>query len=200
MNKVQQQYQEQGFTVININLGADEKNARKFLQDNPASFAVIYDNKGSIAKHFSIQGMPTSMLIGRDGVIKYHHSGFFTVKRNSMKVKLNSYCIWHQPISQTRQIEANMKANKVVFKMLSQSNNSKLNASKIKLALLIVITLSLSACSSLGVEPWERDLLAKKEMALTSNPVDAALDDHIYFSKEASSGGKSFGGGGCGCN
>jgi Domain of unknown function (DUF4266) len=93
-----------------------------------------------------------------------------------------------------------MKANKVVFKMLSQSNSSKLNASKIKLALLIVITLSLSACSSLGVEPWERDLLAKKEMALTSNPVDAALDDHIYFSKEASSGGKSFGGGGCGCN
>jgi peroxiredoxin len=79
MNKVQQ-YQEQGFTVININLDADEKNARKFLQDNPASFAVIYDNKGSIAKHFSIQGMPTSMLIGRDGVIKYRHNGFFTGK------------------------------------------------------------------------------------------------------------------------
>ncbi len=60
--------------------------------------------------------------------------------------------------------------------------------------------LVLSGCSSLGVEPWERDLLAKKEMALTSSPIDAALDDHIYFSKEASSGGKSFGGGGCGCN
>ncbi|TMM43759.1 DUF4266 domain-containing protein [Colwellia ponticola] len=71
---------------------------------------------------------------------------------------------------------------------------------KIKLFLLTAITLNLSACSSLGVEPWERDLLATKAMALTSSPVDAALDDHIYFSKEASSGGKSFGGGGCGCN
>ena len=69
-----------------------------------------------------------------------------------------------------------------------------------KLALIVVSLFSLSACSSLGVEPWERDLLAKKEMALTSSPVDAALDDHIYFSKEASSGGKGFGGGGCGCN
>ena len=57
-----------------------------------------------------------------------------------------------------------------------------------------------SGCSSLGVQPWERDLLAKEEMALTSSPIDAALDDHIYFSKEASSGGKGFGGGGCGCN
>ncbi|WP_257172672.1 DUF4266 domain-containing protein [Colwellia sp. M166] len=66
---------------------------------------------------------------------------------------------------------------------------------------VIFLAISLvSGCSSLGVQPWERDLLAKDEMALTSSPLDAALDDHIYFSKEASSGGKSFGGGGCGCN
>ncbi len=65
---------------------------------------------------------------------------------------------------------------------------------------LIVLSIALTGCSSLGVEPWERDLLAKDEMALSSAPLDAALDDHIYFSKEASSGGRSFGGGGCGCN
>ena len=65
---------------------------------------------------------------------------------------------------------------------------------------ILLSLLCLSGCASLGVEPWERDLLAKKEMALTAAPIDAALDDHIYFSKEASSGGKSFGGGGCGCN
>lgn len=52
----------------------------------------------------------------------------------------------------------------------------------------------------MGVEPWEREVLAKDEMQLTSDPVEAASDDHIYFSKEASSGGQSFGGGGCGCN
>jgi len=75
-----------------------------------------------------------------------------------------------------------------------------MNRAPFKLTLLALAMTSLSACSSLGVEPWERDLLAKKEMALTSSPIDAALDDHIYFSKEASSGGKSFAGGGCGCN
>tara|TARA_R110001583_G_scaffold77851_3_gene211605 strand:- start:32566 stop:32790 length:225 start_codon:yes stop_codon:yes gene_type:complete len=71
---------------------------------------------------------------------------------------------------------------------------------QIKRALLFSLIISATGCSSLGVEPWERDLLAKKEMALTSSPIDAAFDDHIYFSKEASSGGKGFGGGGCGCN
>ncbi|NCF23911.1 MAG: DUF4266 domain-containing protein [Gammaproteobacteria bacterium] len=57
-----------------------------------------------------------------------------------------------------------------------------------------------SGCSSMGVEPWERDILAKEEMQLTTDPIEAAIDDHIYFSKEASSGGRGFGGGGCGCN
>ena len=71
---------------------------------------------------------------------------------------------------------------------------------KIKLSLLFALIVSTTGCSSLGVEPWERDLLAKDEMSLNASPVDSALDDHIYFSKEASSGGKSFGGGGCGCN
>ena len=67
-------------------------------------------------------------------------------------------------------------------------------------AILILLTTASAGCSSMGVEPWERDVLAKEEMQLTSDPVEAALDDHIYFSKEASSGGRGFGGGGCGCN
>ena len=55
-------------------------------------------------------------------------------------------------------------------------------------------------CTSLGVKPWQRDVLAREDMQLDSNSLDAAIDDHMYFSKEASSGGRSFAGGGCGCN
>ena len=57
-----------------------------------------------------------------------------------------------------------------------------------------------AGCSSMGIEPWERDILTKDEMQLTTDEIEAATDDHIYFSKEASSGGRGFGGGGCGCN
>jgi hypothetical protein len=69
-----------------------------------------------------------------------------------------------------------------------------------KLLILLSVMLTVTACSGMGVEPWERDVLAKEEMQLVTDPVEAALDDHIYFSKEASSGGRGFGGGGCGCN
>ncbi|HSG66952.1 MAG TPA: DUF4266 domain-containing protein [Gammaproteobacteria bacterium] len=66
--------------------------------------------------------------------------------------------------------------------------------------LLGAIALFSSACANIGVAPWERDLLARPDMQLVSDPIEAGLDDHIYFSKEASSGGQGFGGGGCGCN
>ncbi len=59
---------------------------------------------------------------------------------------------------------------------------------------------SLGACGVLGVKPWERDLMARPDMAPDPAPIDSAVDDHVYFSKEAASGGRGFGGGGCGCN
>ena len=63
---------------------------------------------------------------------------------------------------------------------------------------LPLTALAVAGCA--GVQPWERDVLARPEMSLDAAPLDAAIDDHIYFSKEASSGGRGFGGGGCGCN
>ncbi|MGL4711679.1 MAG: DUF4266 domain-containing protein [Shewanella sp.] len=62
------------------------------------------------------------------------------------------------------------------------------------------LIIGLSGCSSLGVQPWEKGQLARSDMALDSEKLDLALDDHIYFSKEGSSGGRAFAGGGCGCN
>lgn len=69
-----------------------------------------------------------------------------------------------------------------------------------KITVVAVILLMGTGCSSMGIQPWERDILAKEEMQLTTDALEAATDDHIYFSKEASSGGRGFGGGGCGCN
>ena len=50
------------------------------------------------------------------------------------------------------------------------------------------------------VKPWEKDILATDTMQIPRDPMQAYLDEHIYFSKEASSGGSGVGGGGCGCN
>jgi hypothetical protein len=66
--------------------------------------------------------------------------------------------------------------------------------------LAVVVTIFAVGCVPMGVEVWERDVLAQPEMQLNYQSVDRAFDEHIYFSKEGSSGGRGFAGGGCGCN
>jgi hypothetical protein len=56
----------------------------------------------------------------------------------------------------------------------------------------------LSQCAN--VKPWERGDLADATMSPDLDPVGGKLMDHVYFSREAASGGRSVGGGGCGCN
>lgn len=70
----------------------------------------------------------------------------------------------------------------------------------IVLLLLALGAVALSGCSTLGVKPWQRGIMAKPEMSLSAQPVTLAMDSHIYFSKEATSGGRDYSGGGCGCN
>lgn len=70
------------------------------------------------------------------------------------------------------------------------------------LSFLAVFGLSLlGGCSNLGqVNPWEKNNLAKPEMTFGGDPLDERFVQHIYGSKENSSGGYGVGGGGCGCN
>jgi len=79
-----------------------------------------------------------------------------------------------------------------------------------KLIITISLSLFMSGCSvfnSAGqafsmedVQPWQRDVLAQDDMQLDPDPMRTFADEHIYFSKEASTGGRGVGGGGCGCN
>ncbi|MFT3784299.1 MAG: DUF4266 domain-containing protein [Nibricoccus sp.] len=50
------------------------------------------------------------------------------------------------------------------------------------------------------VHPWERAALADYAMRPDRDPLATAMIEHVYFAREASSGGRGVGGSGCGCN
>lgn len=58
----------------------------------------------------------------------------------------------------------------------------------------------LCACAMQPPQAWEKGNLAKREMTLNADPLDETFMQHVYYSKEAASGGSGVGGGGCGCN
>jgi len=61
-------------------------------------------------------------------------------------------------------------------------------------------TLALLGTGCANVKPWERDLLAEYGMRPNRDPLTTATREHLWFSREAANGGRSIGGGGCGCN
>lgn len=79
---------------------------------------------------------------------------------------------------------------------------------KVAVWLSLFMLSGLSAgCSTAGdilsfteVQPWERGTLARDDMQMVNDAMEQRVDDHIYFSKEASTGGSGVQGGGCGCN
>ena len=70
--------------------------------------------------------------------------------------------------------------------------------------IVLIGALALCGCGSMfkieQVKPWQRGVLAQDDMQLIPDEMQSYADDHMYFSKEAATGGKGVGGGGCGCN
>jgi hypothetical protein len=54
--------------------------------------------------------------------------------------------------------------------------------------------------SAVRVKPWERATLADDTMNPDRDPLGSTMVEHVYFSREAASGGRGVGGSGCGCN
>ena len=76
-----------------------------------------------------------------------------------------------------------------------------------KKIIVLSVLVFLSGCETLSnitvneeVQPWQKKILAQQAMQFPQDDMHAFSDEHIYFSKEASSGGSGVGGGGCGCN
>lgn len=65
--------------------------------------------------------------------------------------------------------------------------------------LLALLVLVLSAAGCTHVEPWQRGVLAKPQMALQPPALQHGFRKHTYGSREAIAGTDASSGGGCGC-
>lgn len=63
---------------------------------------------------------------------------------------------------------------------------------------LVSLMLLLTGCAN--VQPWHRGSLVDYSMRPDWDQVETGLAEHMWFSREAATGGRGIGGGGCGCN
>ncbi len=66
---------------------------------------------------------------------------------------------------------------------------------------LLALAMLLTGCAQMApVQPWERGRLARWDMQWDPDPLQAAMAEHSYASKEGTTGHIGAAGGGCGCN
>jgi thiol-disulfide isomerase/thioredoxin len=80
MDSAQETLGNRGLVVVAVNVDHDRQLALDFLQDNPASFKILYDPDGEVARQFRFTDMPTSYLIDRSGHVRFVHQGFYPAR------------------------------------------------------------------------------------------------------------------------
>jgi peroxiredoxin len=69
-------YKKLGFVILGVNVEQDSSKANAYLSDVSVSFPVLYDNNNTASKLYNVSAMPTTVIIDRNGNMRYLHKGY----------------------------------------------------------------------------------------------------------------------------
>src|ERR1700690_972801 len=90
LDQLERQFGSQNLVVIGVNVDHDRDSAERFLNQNFASFPIVYDPLGTIATAYKVKGMPSAVLIDRAGQIRFEHIGFSSKKTGEYEDQLQT--------------------------------------------------------------------------------------------------------------
>jgi thiol-disulfide isomerase/thioredoxin len=82
----------EGLAIVAINLDKQRDLADAFLAQHPVPFDVAFDPAGKTAEAFGVKGMPTSVLIDRNGVIVESHVGWDPRRAARLETLIQEVC------------------------------------------------------------------------------------------------------------
>lgn len=97
MQGIYKKYHGQGFEVVAVNVDKDHRSAVKFLDDNEASFTILFDSTGALAGDYRLEAMPSSYLYGRDGRLVTQKQGFHDDETDEIDAAIRELLIEEKP-------------------------------------------------------------------------------------------------------
>jgi thiol-disulfide isomerase/thioredoxin len=76
LNALHNKYAPLGFTVLGVNVEEDLDGAMRFLKNVPVDFPILLDNTNKVSKQYKVVAMPTTVVVDRDGNMRYLHEGY----------------------------------------------------------------------------------------------------------------------------
>ncbi len=75
LERFHQKYSGDGLTLIGVNAGEDQSTVLNFVEQSEITFPIWFDPEESSMKSFQTFTLPTTVVIDRDGDIRYRWSG-----------------------------------------------------------------------------------------------------------------------------
>lgn len=76
LNRLHERYRKAGFVLLGVNIDDQPKAARDMAQRLGVVFPVLFDTDKRVSRLYDVAAMPSSLLIDRDGRVRYVHLGY----------------------------------------------------------------------------------------------------------------------------
>jgi peroxiredoxin len=78
LNRLYEKYRASGFVLLGVNVDDDAANAVALARKLGIAFPVLLDTDKGVSKLYDLSTMPSTVLIDRDGTVRYVHRGYLT--------------------------------------------------------------------------------------------------------------------------
>jgi peroxiredoxin len=76
LNRLYSKYHDSGFTLLGVNIDDDPRTAANAAARLGLKFPVLLDADKAVSKLYDLGSMPATVLIDRDGRVRYLHRGY----------------------------------------------------------------------------------------------------------------------------
>ena len=81
LNVYYEAFRDEGVTILAVNSEEDAATVKQFMQTHGFSMPVLLDSQSDVFALYQATGLPTTVVIDREGRIQYVHTGEITAKK-----------------------------------------------------------------------------------------------------------------------
>ena len=76
LDAMSQRYSAAGFVLLGIDVEEDNTDAKKIVKDLKISYPILFDTENKVSKLYSVETMPTTVMVDKKGKIRFINHGY----------------------------------------------------------------------------------------------------------------------------
>ena len=76
LDRLHHRYEDAGFAVLGVNVEGEVEPAQEIVDKTNVTFPILIDDGQKVSDMYDLQAMPTTVVVDRDGVVRYIHPGY----------------------------------------------------------------------------------------------------------------------------